>query len=188
MGKRSASLPIVRHGHSTYRRTLAVIRTAKTKRYSKMNYDPKKALQTTKYIYYGFVAMPTLFALAVSSMLNEQTVFEISFENPLILSLVILALLIFPASILVPKQQTKTLKSDDELKKKLASFQTAFIIKTALWIGVANFAIVVALLSMNYFPFIIGIIVILIIASFYPNISQLKKTIPLNNEDINSLK
>lgn len=117
-----------------------------------MNYDPKKALQTTRYIYFGLVAMPTLFAIAVSTMLNDETIFKISIENPLILALVLLALLILPASIIVPQKQTKLLTSDDDIKKKLATFQTALIIRAALWIGVANFAIVVALLTMNYFP------------------------------------
>lgn len=149
-----------------------------------MNYDPKKALQTTRYIYFGLVAMPTLFAIAVSTMLNDETIFKISIENPLILALVLLALLILPASIIVPQKQTKLLTSDDDIKKKLATFQTALIIRAALWIGVANFAIVVALLTMNYFPLIIGIIAILFVASLYPNINQIKKFVPLNNKDL----
>ena len=73
--------------------------------------------------------MPTLFAIAILSMLDEETIFEISFENPLTLALIIMALVMIPASILVPKLEIKKLKPEVSLQKKIATFQKAIIIR-----------------------------------------------------------
>ena len=152
------------------------------------NYDPKKVLQTTRYIYFGLVAMPTLFAIVVISMLDETSLFTISFEEPLIHALILLILMIIPASIIIPKKQAQAINPEDNLQKKLSVFQTSMIIKAALWTGIADFAIVVALLTSNYFPLIFGIIAILKIASLYPNANSIGRVIPLNKSECQELE
>lgn len=146
-------------------------------------YNPIKVLQTMRIIFFGLIAMPTLFAIAVSSLMSENAGVNVSFEDPLILALIILTLMAIPASNLIPRRFTKTLSPETSLQQKLAAFQTHMIVKMAVWDGVANFAIVVALISENFFPLFIGIICILFNASQYPDVNRIQRTILLTSED-----
>jgi hypothetical protein len=151
------------------------------------DYNPKASLRTTRIIYYGLLGMPIAFILLVINMVGSVSEAKPNIEDPLQLALIGLFLAVIPASIIVPRQQLKKLKMDNGLRSKLAAFQTVFIIKSALWIGVANFGTVIFMMSENLFPLIVAAISVLIVGTYYPSLTNIQKHVDLDPQEVNQL-
>lgn len=149
--------------------------------------DPKASLRTMRMIYFGMLFMPVALILVVLNTVEEELFFEFSLQDSLVLALVLLTLFEIPASIIVPGKLLKSIRPGASLPSKLAVFQSALIIRAAMWEGVALFAIVVFMMSGNTFPLLIAVVSLLVIASNYPGIGKLQSTLDLTTEEIQKL-
>ena len=148
---------------------------------------PKALLAISRKVLIGLLVGPLLFALVVVTTFNGSYKFEIQMNDPLTVLFLLMAIVILPVSIIVPKKQAQNIKVTDGLQKKLSTYQLVLIQKAAFWEGIALFGIVLCQIQENLFPLTISLIAILIIASLYPNVNNIQKLIPLDPEDIRKL-
>ncbi|MDX2413865.1 MAG: hypothetical protein QNK33_01625 [Bacteroidales bacterium] len=128
------------------------------------------------------------FMLVTLMMIEQISPLQFNPEDPLLVALIVITLLGLPLSRIAPKIYLKGKSINEGLSQKMTVYKTAFIIKAAIWVGIAEFAIIVFMLSGNALPLIIAIISMVIIASYYPNIERIVEAVQLTQEEIEELK
>lgn len=151
------------------------------------DYNPKNALKMIRRIYAVLLIAPIAFFLLVMQMSIGNIEFTVIFNGPMEIPMLVLLLGIIPASIIVSRSLLGKIKEGDSLQSKLAKFQSLNLIRCALWIGLANFTIVVFMMEGNLVAIGVFTLAIIGIISHFPSLNKLEKEIKLTSTELHTL-
>ncbi len=151
-------------------------------------YSAKQALATMRTIHFAMMGGMMMFGLVVF-YLNSTTELSSSFENGDILLVVAggFTLMAVGISPIIFKQQLAKLTGDEELRAKMATFQTAHIIRCALLEGAGLFATVISLVSHNSVVLAALVLVVGVFVLHIPSALSLERDLNLSPDEKNQL-
>ncbi len=160
--------------------------------YSKqpLNLDPKSILRSTTIIYFALLAGQLMF-VAVTFLVNTNAIhldLANSAKYNLFYFVPAFAICCAFAGIFIFKKLTsdyvqKAADGNYSLAEKLRLFQSAIIVRSALFEGAALFAIVNFLLTGNLFFIIIAVCLMVIYLSLRPTVAVVADTLQLSYEE-----
>ena len=147
-------------------------------------FDPKKALQLTKMIYFALVSGILLFTVLVFYIQTEPFVFNANLSDPILVMIMILCFVVIPAGYLFAKNLYGKINPSFSFGEKYPIYQTGLIIRLATCEGVALLSIVNLLLSNNLINILFLIIPLSVIAMYFPTPEKIGSEINLTPSEI----
>jgi hypothetical protein len=148
------------------------------------NFNAKKALQSTRIIYFALTAGSLLFLIAVLNLSSGKLFFKSEFTDPLIISLPILLFLTIPMGYIISKKLFRNIDPNFTLKDKYPVYQSGLLIRLSTCNGVALLSVVCLLLTNNLMCLIFFLIVAIIFAAYYPTPDKIGIEINLTEAEI----
>lgn len=148
------------------------------------NHSPKLALKTIRIIHFALVAAPVLFGIVVL-FLNTTSPASPPQGMELLLYLpAVMLLTVFPVSGVLFHQSLKQAREGSPtLSAKMAAFQTAHIIRMALFEATALLAAVVSFITGTNYNLGIILIVVAIFISKAPSMYAIETSLGLSPEE-----
>jgi hypothetical protein len=148
------------------------------------NFNPKKALQLTKIIYFSLITGSLAYMVLVFYIAADKLIFKPDLTDPLLLSLLILCCTTIPFGYLYSKKTCNKIDPNDLLRKKYSIYQTGLIIKLATCEGVALIAVGFLLFTNNLFSAIFFLIALIVMIVYFPTPDKIGKEINLTQSEI----
>lgn len=147
--------------------------------------DKKTLLRTTTIIHGALIAGQVMFALVVifAASRGRMTFSIPATNNVFVLIVPLMAVACTPAGTFLYQTLTKKIKEKELLAGKTQQYMSALIVRSALAEGPSLFAIVVSLLTLNFFYLIIAALLILYMLSFRPTADRIDTALDLSYED-----
>lgn len=150
----------------------------------------KQYFKTLKIIHISLIAGVILFASFISYLLSGEDL-TIDFDPDSNIYYVIIGMFgliaLFGGDIIF-KNLLKKAKIQPALSSKMIQYQSANIIRFALLEGVALFGVVAALLTLSVWFLAITAILLIVLASYHPNIEKAIRDLELNVEEQKQVK
>lgn len=147
--------------------------------------DKKNLLRTTTIIHSALIIGQVMFALAV---VFAATKGRMSFSIPKTTDIFVLVVPVFAVACTIAgtflyTSYIKKIKEKTLLTSKIQQYTSALIVRSALAEGPSLFAIVVSMLTLNFFYLIIAALLILYMLSFRPTADRIDNALDLRFED-----
>lgn len=152
------------------------------------DYSAKQALTTMRLIHFAMMGGLVMFGMVVF-YLNTTAELSSSIENGYILLIVAGAFTLMAVGIspIIFKQQLAKLTGSEELRAKMAAFQTAHIIRCALLEGAGLFATVISLVTRDSIGLAALVIVVGVFVLHIPSALSLERDLNLSPDEKNQL-
>jgi hypothetical protein len=155
-----------------------------------VNLDPKSIFRTTTIIYFALLAGQLMFALVTFlvntnpihlDLVNEKKDILFYFVPGFALCCAFAGIFIFKK--LTTAYQQKSTAGNYSLSDKLRFFQTAIIVRSALFEGAALFAIVNFLITGNLLFIIVAVCLMVVYLTLRPTVDVVADTLQLSYEE-----
>lgn len=145
----------------------------------------KHYFKTLKIIHTALVGGVIIFAIVVTYMLSgEELSNSYGFEANIFYAIIaIFALIAIFGGDFIFKSMLKKAKMHPALPSKMMHYQSACIIRYSLLEGVSLFSIVACLLTLIVWFLIIAGVLVLILASYHPNVEKTIRDLELNTDE-----
>lgn len=147
-------------------------------------FDPKKALQLTKIIYFAMLSGILVFAAIVFSIHTEPFTFNASLSDPILILILILCCIAIPGGYLYTKNLYTKIPPSFSFREKYPVYQSGLLIRLASCEGVALLAIVNLLLTNNLINLFVFLIPFSVIAAYFPTPDKIGREINLTPSEI----
>jgi membrane protease YdiL (CAAX protease family) len=148
------------------------------------SFDPKKAFQITRIIFFAMMAGILLFAAMVFYIHSEPFKFSANLSDPILVMILILCCVAIPAGYLYTRNLYRKIDPSFSFREKYPVYQSGLIIRLASCEGVALLCIINLLLSNNLINLVIFIIPFTVIASYYPSPEKIGREVNLTPSEI----
>ena len=148
------------------------------------NFNPKKAFQLTRMIYFAIIAGSLAFMIFVFYFTSDNFFFRLDLSDPFSLVLLIMCISSIMTAYVYSRNTIKKIDPNDLFKKKFPVYQSGLIVRLAIAEGLALFATVVLLITNNLFNIIFFFIALLLMLSYYPTPDRIGKEINLTQSEI----
>jgi hypothetical protein len=149
-------------------------------------FEPKKALQATRIIYFGIISGSLIFLAAVFYLTNGKLQYSLNLSDPYIIALTLLSITAIPAGYLVSGRSYSRLNPEDGLSRKYEVYQRGLIIRMATCEGITLFSAVCMLLTYNSFMVFFFFFAFLIMLRNYPSPTNIAKELNLSSSETES--
>ncbi len=151
---------------------------------SENNYDLKAAYKTIKILFMAIVAGPIIFSIVALVIVENPSKMAFDFSQPLNLALILVTLGTLLIGNLMARKTFTRLTPDLDTKKRIATYQTALIIRLASYEAVALFAIVVFILTANILVLLFVFVAVVGMAQNYPTPTRIKQAVGISEIDL----
>lgn len=148
------------------------------------NYDPKAAYGIMKKMFYAILAGPILFLLVALYITENIHSSSFDLSEPINLALIALTLISFPLGNFITRRMLSAIKPEDDIKKKMNSYQTAMVIRLASYEGIELFSIVVFIMTGNILVLLFALISLFGIVTNYPSPTRIRQAVGISETDL----
>jgi hypothetical protein len=152
-----------------------------------LNFNPKKAMQTTRIIYFAMLTGILFFTAVVFLIQTEPFTFNTNFGDAIFIVLLVLCCIAIPSGYLFAKNLYSKINPSFSFTEKYPIYQSGLIIRLASCEGVALLAIINLLLSNNLINLVVLLLPLSVIASYYPTPEKIGREINLTAAEIEEL-
>lgn len=150
--------------------------------------NTKQLYLILKIIYFAMFSGLLIFLFVVLFLGHEEIKEQLDMQNPLVLVLLGLTLIVIPIGIKVSGKIIQKIDKNLPLIKKISGFSNAWIIRVAVIEGVTLFSIVSLLITHDYRFLFIAILLMMFFLMNFPSISKMAQMLHLTREEMDCLR
>ncbi len=144
---------------------------------------PKAALKTARILSMALIGGIVLFNAVVFFVLLKDAVFIVDPGDIFFTVIIALSAASFPAGFIAFRMMTAKITREKKIKQRFAEYQTALIVRLALFEGVGLFSTVITLVSQNIFYSLFTALSLLLMAGSYPQLMKLRDILKMSQEE-----
>lgn len=151
------------------------------------NFDPKKALQISRIIYFSMLAGILFFMIMVFYVNSGKFIFNTSSGDPVFIVILVFCCIAIPSGYLFAKNLYNKIDPSLSFREKYPVYQSGLIIRLASCEGVALLCIVNLLISGNLINLFISILPLSVFISYFPTPEKIGREINLTPSEIEQI-